>query len=106
MPIRESAAGVKLSETWYKSRRTRVHLSGGIVPNMMWYVLIIGASAHNYIYVLFWRRKSGRSSINDRYLGGNDIYVSPYDHIVRSSFHWTGTYWTRSAEGSAKKICV
>ena len=35
---------IKQLDTITKSRRTRVHLSGGIVPNMMGYVLIIGAA--------------------------------------------------------------
>jgi hypothetical protein len=35
---------IKQLDNITKSRRTRVHLSGGIVPTMMWYVLIIGAT--------------------------------------------------------------
>ncbi len=35
---------IKQLDNITKSRRTRVHLSGGIVPNMMWCVLIIGAT--------------------------------------------------------------
>ncbi len=34
---------IKQLDNMTKSRRTRVHLSSGIVPNMMWYALIIGA---------------------------------------------------------------
>lgn len=35
---------IKQLDNITKSRRTRTHLSGGIVPIMMWYVLIIGAA--------------------------------------------------------------
>jgi hypothetical protein len=35
---------IKQLDTITKSRRTRVHLSGGIVPNMMWSALLIGAA--------------------------------------------------------------
>jgi hypothetical protein len=35
---------IKQLDNITKSRRTRTHLSGGIVPIMMWYVLIIGAT--------------------------------------------------------------
>ena len=35
---------IKQLDNITKSRRTRVHLSSGIVPPMMWYVLIIGAT--------------------------------------------------------------
>jgi hypothetical protein len=34
---------IKQLDTITKSRRTRVHLSAGIVPNMLWDVLIVGA---------------------------------------------------------------
>ena len=44
---------IKQLDTITKSRRTRVHLSGGIVPNMMWYVLIIGA-ALTIIFTFFF----------------------------------------------------
>ena len=35
---------IKQLDNITKSRRTRVHLSSGIVPNMMWCVLIVGAT--------------------------------------------------------------
>ena len=44
---------IKQLDTITKSRRTRVHLSAGIVPNMMWDVLIIGA-ALTIIFTFFF----------------------------------------------------
>jgi Protein of unknown function (DUF4239) len=44
---------IKQLDTITKSRRTRVHLSGGIVPYMLWYVLIIGA-ALTIIFAFFF----------------------------------------------------
>ena len=73
---------IKQLDNITKSRRTRLHLSSGIVPNMMWYRFANRRHAHGCIYVLFWLGKYWRSNINDRYLGGHDIYVSPYDPIV------------------------
>jgi Protein of unknown function (DUF4239) len=44
---------IKQLDTIAKSRRTRVHLSAGIVPNMLWDVLIIGA-ALTIIFTFFF----------------------------------------------------
>jgi hypothetical protein len=44
---------IKQLDTITKSRRTRVHLSSGIVPNMLWDVLIIGA-ALTIIFTFFF----------------------------------------------------
>lgn len=44
---------IKQLDTITKSRRTRVHLSAGIVPNMLWHVLIIGA-ALTIIFTFFF----------------------------------------------------
>ena len=44
---------IKQLDTVTKSRRTRVHLSGGIVPNMMWHALLIGA-ALTIIFTFFF----------------------------------------------------
>lgn len=44
---------IKQLDTITKSRRTRVHLSAGIVPNMLWDVLIIGA-ALTIIFTFFF----------------------------------------------------
>jgi hypothetical protein len=44
---------IKQLDNLTKSRRTRVHLSGGIVPDMMWCVLIIGATL-TVVFTLFF----------------------------------------------------
>ena len=44
---------IKQLDTITKSRRTRVHLAGGIVPNMMWSALLIGA-ALTIIFTFFF----------------------------------------------------
>ena len=106
MPLALTIELIKQIDTITKSRRTRVHLSAGIVPNMLWDVLIMGAALTIIFTCFFGAEKSCRSSSNGRCLGGHDIYVSPYDHIIRPSFHWTGNYCARSAEGPAQKRCV
>ena len=73
---------IKQLDNITKARRTRVHLSSGIVPDMMWWVLIIGALLTGCVYVLFWLGEYCRSSNDDRYLGSHDIHVTPYDPIV------------------------
>src|SRR5208283_2104294 len=44
---------IKQLDNITKARRTRVHLSGGIVPNIMLYVLIIGATL-TIVYTFFF----------------------------------------------------
>ena len=44
MPLALTIELIKQIDTITKSRRTRVHLSAGIVPNMLWDVLIMGAA--------------------------------------------------------------
>jgi len=44
MPVALTIELIRQVDAITKSRRTRVHLSAGIVPNMLWHVLITGAA--------------------------------------------------------------
>ena len=72
---------IKQLDNITKSRRTRVHLSSGHSSHD---VVCFESRCHadRSVYILFWLGKYCRSSINDRYLGGHDMYVSPYYPIV------------------------
>ncbi len=54
---------IKQLDNITKSRRTRVHLSSGIVPSMMWYVLLIGATLTVVFTFFFGMANTGAQTL-------------------------------------------
>ncbi|MFY9833063.1 MAG: hypothetical protein WAK66_10195 [Methylocystis sp.] len=61
---------IKQLDNITKSRRTRVHLSSGIVPSMMWYVLLIGATLTVVFTFFFGLANTGAQTLMTGILAG------------------------------------
>ena len=82
---------IKQLDTITKSRRTRVHLAGGIVPNMMWNALLIGA-ALTIIFTFFFGAENLAAQVSMIGILATMIFMSllmiiSFDHPFTGSVH-------------------
>jgi Protein of unknown function (DUF4239) len=87
---------LKQLDTITQARRTRIHLSTGIVPELLWMAPIYRRNTHRGIHILFRHQESAGPGDDDRHPLCHRVHGSAFDHFIRSSL-----YRSRSCRQSA-----
>ena len=83
------------------ARRVRLHLATGLVPNVIWLVLFLGAGLTVGFTLFFGSEKSGGAGLDDGRLVGSRDHRLGGHHLDRPSFHRFGIHSPRRARSGA-----